>query len=143
MIVTIVSLAALGLGIAFWIILKTNESDGFIETWYDNLGIAAIATSIFGIIAIFLCLTPIIASHATSDLHINKAKIKYDALVAQVEVLNSDYEDISKATVIQNVADWNMNVEKEKYWTYNPFTSWFHSPKYTESLKYIDLDSLE
>lgn len=143
MIITLISLVTLGLGIVFFIILKANESDGFLKMWYSNLGIAAIATSLFGIIATFICAVLIIASHATTEINIAKAEIKYNALSAQVAVINSDYGDISKATVIQNVVDWNMNAGKEKYWTYNPFTSWFYSQKYTETLKYIDLDSLE
>ena len=143
MIITIISLAAFVLGIVFFAILKIKESDGFTETWYCNLGIAALAASLFGIVATFICSVMIISSYATADVRINESKIKYDALVKQVAVINSDYKDVSKATVIQNVAEWNMNVEKEKYWTYNPLTSWFYSQKYTESLKYIDLDSLE
>lgn len=143
MIITIISLIVLGFGIVSFIILKANEPDGFLKTWCNNLGIAAIATSLFGVIATFICAVLIIASHATTEINIAKAEIKYNALSAQVAVINSDYENISKATVIQNVAEWNMNIEKEKYWTYNPFTSWFYSKKYTESLKYIDLDSLE
>ncbi len=144
MIITIISLIALGFGIMSFIILKANEPDGFAETWCSNLGIAAIATSLFGVIATFICAALIIASHATTEINIAKAEIKYNALSAQVAVINSDYENVLyKTTVIKNVADWNMNVEKEKYWTYNPFTSWFYSPNYTESLKYIDLKSLE
>lgn len=143
MIITIISLIALVLGIVFFVILKIKEPDGFTETWYDNLGIAAVATSLFGVIAMSICSVLIITSHATTEINIAKAEIKYNALSKQVAVINSDYEDVSKATVIQNVAEWNMNVEKEKYWTYNPLTSWFYSQKYTESLKYIDLDLLK
>lgn len=143
MIITIISLAAFVLGIVFFVILKIKEPDGFTETWYDNLGVAAIATSLYGIVATLICAALIIASHATTEINIAKAEIKYNALSKQVAVINSDYEDVSKATVIQNVAQWNMNVEKEKYWTYNPLTSWLYSQKYTESLKYIDLDLLE
>lgn len=142
MIITIISLIALGLGIVFLTILETN---GRVQQkpWYDNLVIAMIICFPFGVIATFICAVLIITSHATTEINIAKAEIKYNALSAQVAVINSDYENISKTTVIQNVAEWNMNIEKEKYWTYNPFTSWFYSQKYTESLKYIDLDSLE
>lgn len=142
MIITIISLIALGLGIAFLTILETN---GRVQQqpWYDNLVIAMIICFSFGIVATLICAALIIASHATAEINIAKAEIKYNALSEQVAVVNSDYEDVSKATVIQNVAEWNMNVEKEKYWTYNPLTSWFYSQKYTESLKYIDLDLLE
>ena len=142
MIITIISLIALGLGIAFLTILETN---GRVQQqpWYDNLVIAMIICFSFGIVATLICAALIIASHATAEINIAKAEIKYNALSEQVAVVNSDYEDVSKATVIQNVAEWNMNVGKEKYWTYNPLTSWFYSQKYTESLKYIDLKSLE
>lgn len=143
MIITIISLTAFVLGVVFFAILKIKEPDGFTETWYDNLGIVAIATSLYGIVATLICAALIIASHATAEINIAKAEIKYNALSKQVAAINSDYEDVSKATVIQNAAEWNMNIEKEKYWTYNPLTSWFYSQKYTESLKYIDLDSLE
>lgn len=54
----------------------------------------------------------------------------------------SDYEDVSKTTVIANAYDWNKEVHNAKYWAKNPWTSWFWSQKLVDSLEYIELDNI-
>ena len=53
---------------------------------------------------------------------------------------NSDYEDASKAAVIQRVYEWNKKVYNAKYWSSNPLTNWFWNKKYVDSLEYIELE---
>lgn len=56
-----------------------------------------------------------------------------------VEYLSSNYEDVSKTTVIQKAYDWNKKVYNAQYWSNNIWTNWFWSKKYVDSLKYIEL----
>ena len=74
---------------------------------------------------------------------IYEAGLERNAIIKQIGVINTDYEDISKATVIKNVYDWNKNVHSIKYYGKNPWTSWFWSQKYVDSLEYIDVEWLE
>ena len=49
-----------------------------------------------------------------------------------------DAENISKSDVIKDVSEWNKMVLEKKYWSKNPWTSWFFSQKVVDDLKYID-----
>ena len=74
------------------------------------------------------------------DKDIYEYSLKRESIVKQVECISSDYEDVSKATVIANVYDWNKEVYNAKYWASNPWTSWFWSQKFVDSLEYIELE---
>ena len=101
-----------------------------------------------GYIGIILCIAGIsttlisgtIIGCANIGVDIYNAKLEYDAIAKQVECINSDYEDVSKAAVIQRVYEWNKKVYNAKYWSNNPLTNWFWNKKYVDSLEYIELE---
>ena len=92
---------------------------------------------VVGVITAIICVSIIIISHAGTKAKIGTSKIEYDGLVKQVEMLGSEYEDVSKTEVINRVSDWNKMVYSEKYWSNNLWTNWFYNEKYSESLNYI------
>lgn len=93
-----------------------------------------------GVIIAFICIVCLICGHCAVDKSIYDAELEYNALIKQVEAVNSEYEDVSKATVINRVYKWNKGVYSEKYWAENPWTNWFYDKDYVNSLKYIDME---
>ena len=79
--------------------------------------------------------------NCTANKYIYEYSLERESIVKQVECISSDYEDVSKATVIANVYDWNKEVHNMKYWAKNPWTSWFYSQKFVDSLEYIELEN--
>ena len=98
------------------------------------------ATSfIAGVYIGFIIGTIAISNHTAVDKSIYEAEMQYESLTKQLQTIDSEYEDVSKAKVIQKVYDWNTNVYKWKYWTDSPWTNWLYSKKYADSLRYIEL----
>lgn len=93
-------------------------------------------------IIIAIELSIIISQHCTVNKDIYEYNLERESIVKQVECISSDYEDVSKATVIANVYDWNKEVYNTKYWAKNLWTSWFYSQKFVDSLEYIELDNI-
>lgn len=93
---------------------------------------------VLGCIAMIACITIIICQHSTATTQINKNKIQYESLQKRLEIVNSEYEDVSKSDVIKDIADWNQEVYDYNYWNDNPFTNWMYSDKVAESYKYIE-----
>lgn len=155
MIITIVFLLLFILGVICLIIYKvppksfTKFCDKVYEKTNTYIKVEDIVEGtsclsiIIGGIALVICILVIIGRHVCVDLKIEQSDIKYETLIAKVELINSDYEDISKTDVLSEVEEWNKNVLKEKYWFNNAFTSWFHSERYVNNLQYIDLNKLK
>lgn len=97
----------------------------------------------FGIVGSIVCSLFIITTHAMTDKSIHDNQIEHDALVAQVDAINTDYEDVSTTQVIANVAKWNKFVYNNRYWSENKWTNWFYSKKVVDDLKYIDMEEVE
>ena len=93
---------------------------------------------ILGVFVMATCLTIIICRHAMATQQINKNKIQYESLLKRLEIVNSEYEDVSKSDVIKDIANWNQEVYDYNYWNNNLFTNWMHSDKVAESYKYIE-----
>lgn len=93
---------------------------------------------ILGCIAMTACLTIIICQHAETTKRINNNKIQYESLQKRLEIVNSEYEDVSKSDVIKDIANWNQEVYDYNYWNNNLFTNWMYSDKVAESYKYIE-----
>lgn len=89
----------------------------------------------------FIVLCIIIITHVGVDVDIERNRIEYEALCERLEIVDSDYEDISKSDVIKDVADWNKNVYRYKHWAYNPWTSWLYSRQVADELKLIERGS--
>ena len=102
---------------------------------YTNLSI--IASFAFGALLV-ISIILIVCAHIAPNKNIEINKIDYDSLCQRLEIVNSDYEDVSKSDVIKDIAEWNKTVLDTKYWAKNPWTSWFYSQKIVDELKYID-----
>lgn len=89
---------------------------------------------------LFICVVMIIVSHLQADSVIQKNKMQYDGLCKRYEIVKSDYEDVSKSDVIADITAWNIGVYNTKYWTENPWTSWFNPKKIADNLDYISLE---
>ena len=99
-------------------------------------GIIGILSFIFLITSLII----IIGAHATANHDIQKNKIEYEGLCKRYEIVKSEYEDVSKSDVIDDITAWNMEVYNTKYWSENPWTSWFNPKKIADNLYYIPLD---
>ena len=93
---------------------------------------------ILGVIIMLICLMLIICEHTMAANQINKNKIQYESLQRRLEIIESDYEDVSKSDVIKDIAKWNQKAYNYKFWNDNLLTNWFCSDKVAESYKYIE-----
>ena len=94
--------------------------------------------SVIGFIFLIGCIIIIIYTHVGENKNIEMNNIEYESLCHRLEIVNSEYEDMSKSDVIKDVSEWNKMVLEKKYWSKNPWTSWFFSQKVVDELKYID-----
>lgn len=87
-----------------------------------------------------VCTILIISANLTVEKDIYDYHMERECIIKQVEYINSDYENVSKATVIQNVYDWNRKVYNANYWSNNQWTSWFWNKDFVNSLEYIEME---
>ena len=106
--------------------------------WRDIDYDAPTFISMIGFIFLIGCIIGIICVHAVENKNIEMNNIEYESLCQRLEIVNSEYEDMSKSDVIKDVSEWNKMVLEKKYWSKNPWTSWFFSQKVVDELKYID-----
>ena len=111
---------------------------GWMMTKDDDVASFGAMIFISGCIVMLSCLTIIICQQATATNQINKNKIQYESLQRRLEIVNSEYEDVSKSDVIKDIANWNQEGYNYKYWNSNLFTNWMYSDKVAESYKYIE-----
>ena len=97
-----------------------------------------VVLSFISFICLICCIIGIICAHVGENKNIEMNNIEYESLCNRLEIINSDYEDMSKSDVIKDVSEWNKMVLEKKYWAKNPWTSWFLSQKVVDELKYID-----
>lgn len=81
-----------------------------------------------------------IANHTAVDNRIYKKQMEYESITRQLQIIDSEYEDVSKAEIIQKVYDWNTAVYQSKYWAKSPWTNWLYNKKYSDSLEYIEME---
>jgi len=106
----------------------------------EDLDIIGLFLTTIGFIALFISLFLIFISHATINNYIQQNKIEYDGLCKRYEIIESEYEDVSKSDVIADITDWNKMVYSTKYWTENPWTNWFYPKEIADNLNYISMD---
>ena len=137
MIITLITIVVLALGVIGGILsyrdIIPRKYDEHIAFW------SAVAVCFAGI-AMFIEIALIVDAHCAVNKNIYEYNLERESIVKQVECISSNYEDVSKATVIANVYDWNKEVHNTKYWVENPWTSWFCSQKFADSLEYIELE---
>lgn len=109
----------------------------FLEKYDDCLSlILAVFFTVFILVSTFI----IIVSHALAPKTICENTINYEALCKRLEIINSDYEDVSRSDVIADIAEWNSFVYNTKYWTYNPWTNWYNPKEIADNLEYISIE---
>ena len=126
MLITLIALVLLI--IPGWLMIKHRDVEFFgVEILF-----------ILGCIAMLVCLLIIIGEHAMATNQLNQNKIKYESLQRRLEIVNSEYKDVSKSDVIKDIAKWNQEAYNYNYWNNNLFTNWMYSDKVAESYKYIE-----
>ncbi len=108
--------------------------------WRDLEDDIPVVLSVVGFICLICCIVGIICAHVGENKNIEMNNIEYEGLCQRLEIVNSEYEDMSKSDVIKDVSEWNKMVLEKKYWSKNPWTSWFFSQKVVDELKYIDYE---
>lgn len=141
MIITLIGIGLLVLGIICFIIYNNNYSLSYKTE--DFISIICIFSSFIGGFITLTALIFIISAHCTVNKDIYDASMERACIIKQIESVNTDYEDVSKVTVIQNVYGWNKEVRDAQYWSKNPWTSWFYSEDYVDSLYYIETEELK
>lgn len=93
---------------------------------------------IIGSLSLICCVLFIIGCHIGTETQIYKYKMQYDGLRKRIEAVQSEYEDVSKSDLIADIVEWNKEVYSKKYWSSNPWTSWFNNKQVADSLEYIE-----
>lgn len=137
MIITLITIVVFVLGIFGCILYELIPWE-----YKEFIKLLSLCTVFIATIIIATELSIIICQHCTVNKDIYEYNLEREFIVKQVECISSDYEDVSKATVIANVYDWNKEVYNTKYWAKNLWTSWFYSQKFVDSLEYIELDNI-
>lgn len=132
MILTYITMGLIIVGIVLLVVVYKVDIDVFFVLGFFSLIVGVIMGVIIGRVAIF--------NHITVDKQIYVQHMKYESITRQLQIIDSEYEDVSKAEIIQKVYDWNADVYKYKYWAKNPWTNWLYSKKYSDSLEYIEIE---
>lgn len=128
MILTIITIIATFIGI---VILNKSKSDGI------ACGLGIFFTAGGGLMAFIIAIC-IICVHVGINATIEENRIEYESLCERQEIVESEYEDVSKSDVIKDIAEWNKKVYTYKHWAYNPWTNWFYSRRVADELKMIE-----
>lgn len=128
MILTIIAMLMIPVGI---LMVQKDKYEGIVYV------IGLLLTVCGGLIA-FIMAVFIICAHVGVDAIIEENRIEYESLCERYEIVESEYEDVSKLDVIKDIAEWNQDVYSYKHWAYNPWTNWFHSKRVADELKMIE-----
>jgi hypothetical protein len=128
MILTIIAMLMIPVGV--WMVRK-DKYEGIVY------GIGLLSAVCGGLIA-FIMAVCIICAHVGVDARIEENRIEYEALCERQEIVESEYEDVSKSDVIKDIAEWNKKVYSTKHWANNPWTNWFYSKRVADELKMIE-----
>lgn len=107
---------------------------------YGDLDVLELLVMTLGIVGLLVCVVCISTQHACADKIIYSNQIYYDGLCKRLEVVQSDYEDVSKLQVIKDVSEWNMDVYNTKYWSESLWTNWFNPKEIADNMDYIPLE---
>ena len=134
MIITLISIIMFIIGIVCLRLYDRNLLSS------DRVCLVGCYTAIIGGVILFFVLATIIGSHINIDKKIQEAQMKRESIERQIECISSNYEDVSKTSVIERVYEWNKEVYSQRYRLNSPWTSWFYSKKYVDSLEYIEME---
>lgn len=113
------------------VMLNKSECEGIV-------GVIGLSFTIVGGGVAFAMVICIICAHVGVDARIEENRIEYEALCERQEIVESEYEDVSKSDVIKDIAEWNKKVYSQKHWSSNPWTSWFYSKRVADDMKMIE-----
>lgn len=134
MIITLISIIMLIVGI---VCLRLCDRNLLLP---DGIYLVGCVSSVIGGIIVLFVLTAIICSHINIDKKIQETQMERESIERQIECISNNYENVSKASVIERVYEWNKKIYSQRYWLNNPWTSWFYSKKYVDSLEYIEME---
>lgn len=117
-----------------FILLMTVDD---ISDWMIAICAIGLIVSILGTI---ICVPSTIIEHCNTSKKIYTKQLEYESLVKQCQAASSEYENMSKISVIKDVYEWNEYVYDAKYWSKSLWTNWFFNQKVVESLEYIDFE---
>lgn len=111
----------------------------YVETMFTSTGEIAEKLSSIAFWVVFVSFIIFALVHIGTDSKIVKNEIRYNTLINEVKIADSGNDDAAKVLAIQNVSEWNQKVKVDQYWTYNPWTSWYHNKKVVDAEKTIEL----
>lgn len=111
----------------------------YTETMFTSIGEIAEKLSSIAFWVVFVSFFIFALVHIGTDSKIVKNEIRYNTLINEVKIADSGNDDAAKVLAIQNVSEWNQKVKVDQYWTYNPWTSWYHNKKVVDAEKTIEL----
>lgn len=132
----IITLIAIGILILSIILIVLCNKEIINDYTIEDISVVLL---VVGIIASLIIGTAMFIMHLGIENSIYNSKLEHESLVKRMECIDSNYEDVSKSDVINDVYEWNKMVHSAQYWSKNPWTSWFWSQKYVDSLEYIEL----
>lgn len=139
MIITLIGLGILIIGIVLVILA---EKTCIFDRFYGDIDLLGGIFILIGTIISIGCIVLILCKEVGENNIINKNKMKYESLQRRVEIVNSEYEDVSRSDLIKDINEWNEEVYNQKYWTENPWTNWFFNQKIADELEYIDFEEV-
>lgn len=135
MILTYIAMGLVIVGIVLSVVDGSNPNK------CNKLLIVLSSTSlVLGIVMGALIGLVFIANHTAVDNQIYEKQMEYESITRQLQIIDSEYEDVSKAEIIQKVYNWNTAVYLSKYWAKSPWTNWLCNKKYSDSLEYIEME---
>lgn len=110
--------------------------------WVEWIDTTSHFIKFIGVIGLLLSISMILDCNAGVDNQIAKNQIEYEILYEKYKLIQSDYEDISKVKVLEEIGKWNTKVQDGKYWSENLWTNWFYNKQVVDALQYIDISEI-
>lgn len=136
MILFIIALSVFAIGLLLYTVIYNAVEKRLAEDFCVTAGLSMMWLG--GLTVSIMAIAIFVVQCVGVDPNVQRNNMQYEALVAECEVIDTEYEDISKTDVIQRVFEWNQNAYSYKYWMSNPWTSWFYNKRVGESLKHIN-----
>lgn len=96
---------------------------------------------IFGAVFIISVLDIIdVHTKYNQDKTITEYQVEYQTLTAQAKAMKSTYEDISKTTFYDKIAEYNKRVANYKYSVDSPFLKYHYSKRVADAIQYVKLE---
>jgi len=127
----LIIIAMLMIPVGVWMVQK-DKYEGVVY-------LIGLLLTVCGGLTAFIMAICIICAHVGVDATIEENRIEYEALCERQEIVESEYEDVSKSDVIKDIAEWNKNVYSTKHWAYSPWTNWFYSKRIADDMKMIEM----